>query len=166
MEISYRLAVMDDLDSVFRLVERAVEQMEQEKIFQWDSIYPAKKDFKNDILEKSLYIGLIHDKIAVVYALNEQSDDQYRNGKWQYTGENYKIIHRLCVSPDCQNQGVARTTLIHIEKELKALGVKAIRLDAFCENPYALKLYANNGYQKTGMACFRKGKFFLMEKQI
>lgn len=166
MEISYRAAVMDDLDDVFRLVESAVKQMEQEKIFQWDSIYPAKEDFRDDIKRKSLYIGAIHDKIVVVYALNEQCDEQYKNGKWQYTGENYKVIHRLCVSPDCQNKGIARRTLIHIEKELKSLGVKAIRLDVFCENPYALKLYAHNGYQKTGVACWRKGNFLLMEKQI
>ena len=109
MEISYRAANIDDLDDVFRLVECAVKQMEQEKIFQWDSIYPAKEDFRNDIKRKSLYVGVIHDKIAVVYALNEQCDEQY---------------------------------------------------------PYALKLYANSGYQKKGVACWRKGKFFLMEKQI
>lgn len=166
MEISYRAAVMDDLEDIFRLVECAVKQMEQEKIFQWDSIYPTKEDFRNDIKNKSLYIGVIHDKIVVVYALNEQCDEQYKNGQWQYAGEKYKIIHRLCVSPDYQNKGVARITLIHIEKELKSLGVKAIRLDVFCENPYALKLYTNNGYQRTGVACWRKGKFFLLEKQI
>ena len=166
MEILYRAAVMDDLDGVFRMVERAVKQMEREKIFQWDSIYPAREDFRNDIQEKSLYIGTIHDKIAVVYAVNEQCDEQYQNGKWQYTDENYKVIHRLCVSPDFQNKGVARMTLIHIEKELNSLGVGAIRLDVFCENPYALKLYANAGYQKTGVACWRKGKFLLMEKRI
>ena len=166
MEISYRAAAIDDLDEVFRLVECAVGQMEQKKIFQWDSIYPSKEDFRNDIEKKSLYLGVVHDKIVVVYALNEQCDEQYKNGKWKYTGENYKIIHRLCVSADCQNKGIARVTLTHIEKELKSLGVKAIRLDVFSENPHALRLYMNNGYQKTGEACWRKGKFFLMEKQI
>ncbi len=136
MEILYRLATIDDLDSVLQLVESAVNQMGQEKI------------------------------IVVVYAINEQCDEQHKNGKWQYIGENYKIIHRLCVSPDCQNKGIAQMTLIHIEEELKSLGVKAIRLDVFCENPYALKLYMKNGYQKTGVACWRKGKFLLMEKRI
>ncbi len=166
MEISYRAAVLDDLDCVFRMVERAVKQMEKEKIFQWDAIYPAKEDFRNDILNQSLYLGVLHGKIVVVYALNEQYDEQYQNGKWQYTGEKYKILHRLCVSPDYQNQGIARSALVHIESDLKSLGVKAIRLDVFCENPYALKLYTDNGYQKTGVACWRKGRFFLMEKQL
>ena len=166
MEITYRLAGYEDLDDIFQLVERAVKQMEQEEIFQWDNVYPAREDFRNDIGQNQLYIGVAYDKIAVVYVLNKQCDEQYGNGKWQYTGENYRVIHRLCVVPDYQNKGIARTTLIHIEKELKALGIKAIRLDAFCENPYALKLYANNGYRKTGTAHWRKGEFFLMEKQI
>ena len=67
MEISYRAAVMDDLEDIFRLVECAVKQI-----------------FRNDIKNKSLYIGVIHDKIVVVCALNEQCDEQYKNGQWQY----------------------------------------------------------------------------------
>ena len=60
MEISYRAAVMDDLEDIFRLVECAVKQI-----------------FRKDIKNKSLYIGVIHD-------INEQCDEQYKNGQWQY----------------------------------------------------------------------------------
>ena len=165
-EISYRMADIDDLDDIFRIVENAVKQMEHEKIHQWDSIYPTKEDFSNDIRKKQLYIGIINDKIVVVYALNKECDEQYKSGEWQYIGNNYNVIHRLCVSPDYQNKGIARATLLHIEKELELLGIKAIRLDVFCENPYALKLYSNNGYHKVGIAYWRKGKFLLMEKLI
>lgn len=76
------------------------------------------------------------------------------------------MIHRLCVSPDFQNKGIAQTTLVHIELELKSLGIKAIRLDVFCKNPYAMKLYANSGYHRVGIANWRKGKFLLMEKLL
>ena len=165
-EISYRMANIDDLDDIFRIVENAVKQMEHEKIHQWDSNYPTKEDFSNDIRKKQLYIGIINDKIVVVYALNKECDEQYKSGEWQYIGDNYNVIHRLCVSPDYQNKGIARATLLHIEKELELLGIKAIRLDVFCENPYALKLYSNNGYHKVGIAYWRKGKFLLMEKLI
>ena len=166
MEISYRTANIDDLDDIFRMVENAVEQMEHKKIHQWDSIYPAKEDFSNDIKKNQLYVGIINDKIVVVYALNKECDEQYENGEWQYIGEDYNVVHRLCVSSDYQNKGIANTTLLHIERELGVLGMKAIRLDVFCENPYALKLYSNNGYHKVGNAYWRKGNFFLMEKLI
>lgn len=166
MEISYRTANINDLEDIFQIVENAVKQMEREKIYQWDSIYPTKEDFGDDIEKNQLYIGIIENKIVVVYALSKECDEQYKNGEWQYTGDNYNVIHRLCVSPDCQNKGIARTTLSHIESELGFLGTKAIRLDVFSENPYALKLYSDSGYHKVGTACWRKGKFFLMEKLI
>lgn len=102
----------------------------------------------------------------VVYVLNKECDERYENGEWQYIGADYNVVHRLCVSPDYQNKGIANTTLLHIERELGVLGMKAIRLDVFCENPYALKLYSNNGYHKVGNAYWRKGKFLLMEKLI
>ena len=166
MEILYRTADTADLDDIFQLVKNAIRQLEHNNIHQWDSIYPTKEDFRDDIKKNQLYIGIIKDKIVVVYALNKECDGQYKNGEWQYVGNHYNVIHRLCVSPDYQNKGIAHTTLLHIEKELGLLGIKAIRLDVFCENPYALKLYSNNGYHKVGIACWRKGKFLLMEKLI
>ena len=166
MDISYRNANNDDLDEVFQLVENAIQQMERDKIYQWDSIYPTKEDFYNDIKKNELYVGVINDKIVVVYSLSKECDEQYKNGEWQYIGDKYMVIHRLCVSPDFQKQGIAQTTLLHIEGDLKLLGMKAIRLDVFCENPYALKLYSNSGYSKVGIAHWRKGKFLLMEKLL
>lgn len=166
MEISYRVASIDDLDDIFQLVENAIKQMERKNIHQWDSIYPTKEDFSNDIKKNQLYIGIHNKRIVVVYALNKECDEQYQNGEWQYIGDNFNVIHRLCVSPDFQRKGVAHTTLLHIESELGFLGVKAIRLDVFCENPYALKLYSNNGYHKVGIAHWRKGEFLLLEKLI
>lgn len=40
------------------------------------------------------------------------------------------------------------------------------RLDAFTENPFALKLYDNLGYSRVGYADWRKGRFYLMEKYL
>lgn len=166
MKILYRPAGIDDIDEIFRLVENAVGKMERDGIDQWDSLYPTKADFIDDIRKNELYIGTLNDKIVVVYALSKEYDEQYKTGEWQYTGDDYNVIHRLCVSPDYQKKGVAHTTLLHIESKLKCLGIKAIRLDVFCGNPYALKLYFNNGYHKVGMANWRKGEFLLMEKLI
>lgn len=166
MEISYRVASIDDIDDIIQLVENAIKQMELENIHQWDSVYPTIEDFSNDIRKNELYIGIINKRIAVVYTLNKECDEQYQNGEWQYTGDSFNVVHRLCVSPDFQNKGIAHTTLLHIESELSFLGIKAIRLDVFCENPYALKLYSNNGYHKVGNAHWRKGEFILMEKLL
>lgn len=164
MEIEYRAATIDDLNKIFQLVCNAIKQMESDNIYQWDNIYPAKEDFENDIKANQLYVGIVNGEIAVVYALNKEFDDEYKNGKWQCITEKFYVVHRLCVSPDFQKQGVAHTTLMHIETELKSIGADSIRLDVFSKNPYSLKLYNKNGYEKVGVANWRKGQFYLMEK--
>ena len=166
MEISFRKAEMADLEEVYRLVRDAVAHMEEQNIMQWDELYPTRDDLLTDIEEDQLTVGVTEGNIAVIYVLNQESEAEYVNGNWQRPDEPYFVIHRLCVSPDFQNRGVARQTLLQIEKTLRASGIHAIRLDVFTQNPFALRLYEGLGYVKTGYADWRKGRFLLMEKYI
>lgn len=162
----YRLAEEKDLDKICSLVEQAIKEMERQKIYQWDDLYPTRADFLEDIQKHQLYAGLIDNDIAVIYALNRDSDAQYKNGRWKYPDSEYRIIHRLCVHPKYQNRGVAKNTLLHIEKDLGEKGVETMRLDVFSNNPFALSLYENSGYERVGSADWRKGRFYLMEKRL
>lgn len=88
--------------------------------------------FKKDIIENGeLYIGMVDDKIAVIYVINCYCGVEYKNCDWQYSHADYRILHRLCVHPDFQNMGICKMTMEHIETELYKTWVEAIRLDAF-----------------------------------
>ena len=76
------------------------------------------------------------------------------------------VLHRLCVHPDFQGQGVARQAMDYLENEVRARGIQTIRLDAFSQNPTALHLYESRGYQKAGEISYRKGLFYLYEKKL
>lgn len=166
MKISYQKARLDNVSEIMDLIKSAVCNMEQFGIYQWDELYPTKEDIINDINDNELYIGKVEDKIVVIYVINKSCDVEYNNGDWQYPNAEYRIIHRLCVQPDFQQQGIAKMTMQYIEDELRQSNINAIRLDAFTENPYALKLYKNLGYSIVGNADWRKGRFYLMEKYI
>ena len=164
MTIKYRKAEPNDIEEICSIVHDAVDVMERDHIFQWDDLYPAKRDFQEDIKKSQLFVGLVNGQIAVIYTLNQECDKEYENGKWKYKDEPFYIIHRLCVNPTFQNTGIAKATLLHIEKQLKEIDIHVIRLDVFSNNPFALRLYNSLGYLKAGHADWRKGKFFLMEK--
>lgn len=166
MKISYQKARLDNVSEIMDLIKSAVCNMEQFGIYQWDELYPTKEDIINDINDNELYIGKVEDKIVVIYVINKSCDVEYNNGDWQYPNAEYRIIHRLCVQPDFQQQDIAKMTMQYIEDELRQQNINAIRLDAFTENPYALKLYKNLGYSIVGNADWRKGRFYLMEKYI
>ena len=140
--------------------------MEEDGIHQWDSIYPDKTVITEDIVRKQLYTGVIDGKIAVCFVLSEDYDEEYKNGQWQWPESKFCIIHRLCVSPDFQNKGIAAETLKYIEKLCKSQGYDSIRLDCFTENPYSRKLYDKAGYSVVGYADWRKGRFELREKKL
>jgi len=169
--MNYRKAEESDLTEICLLVEAAIAEMEKNGIFQWDEIYPTAEDFLSDIKATSLFVGLEKsgkdekDKIAVIYALNKDCDDEYKKAAWSFDGD-FRVIHRLCVHPDFQRRGIARETLEHIEKQAVSLGAKSLRLDVFSQNPASMALYEKAGYSKTGEALWRKGLFYLMEKGV
>lgn len=166
MSIEFRDAVLRDVSEIMRFVSAAILNMEQHHIDQWDDLYPIREDFEADIKEGCLRVGVVGCKIVVVYAVNREFDEAYKNGQWKCGNNKFCVVHRLCVNPEFQNQGIARKTLAHIEKTQKESGTESIRLDAFSKNPYALKLYEHFGYEKVGCARWRKGLFYLLEKQI
>ena len=166
MTLQYRKATLDDLEEIYALVSYAVDDLIRKEILQWDEIYPTKEDFRDDINRNQLYVGLTDNQIAVVYALNQESDKEYQNGNWKYPDRPYYVVHRLCVHPNFQHRGIAKHTLLHIEAELLQNDIHAIRLDAFSNNPFSLKLYDSLQYSRVGYADWRKGRFYLMEKYL
>ncbi len=166
MNIEYRVGKIEDLDDIEDLVRQAVRNMEQQGINQWDDMYPIGEDFQKDIEEQNLFVGTYEGKIVAICTLNKEVDEEYEKGLWENPKEDFLAIHRLCVNPTFQNMGIAKNTMKFIEKIAVSKEIRAIRLDVFSKNPYALKLYNAFGYINVGTVQWRKGKFFLMEKYL
>ena len=162
----YRQAKEQDIDSICMLIKDAIINMEKHNIFQWDNLYPNKEDFMEDIRKGELYVGLLDDDIVVVYTINTECDAEYQKGDWKYWDCEYRVLHRLCVNPNYQNRGIAKSTLMYIEEKLQKMKITSIRLDVYSNNPFALELYSNSGYEKVGFVDWQKGRFYLMEKYI
>ena len=113
-----------------------------------------------------MFVGKINREIASVFVLNKEYDEEYNNMNWKYKDASFYILHRLCVNPKFQNQGIGTNTMRLIEEFLRDEGIETIRLDSFSLNPFALKMYEKAGYLKVGEANWRKGLFYLFEKLI
>jgi ribosomal protein S18 acetylase RimI-like enzyme len=165
-EITYEKGKQEELSEIFDVFECAISEMISLKIYQWDEIYPDIDVVKTDLNSGQLYVGKVEDKVAVVFVLSREWDDEYKNGTWDDAGGEFMVVHRLCVKPTYQHQGIARRTMEYIEQTLRDKNITSIRLDAFTENPYALRLYKSLDYKVAGKANWRKGMFYLMEKKI
>ena len=165
-ELKLRKANIKDLSNVIEVVKAAIEEMNKNDILQWDDLYPNKDILMQDILKNQMFLGEIDSKIASIFVLNQEYDEEYNNMNWQYKDMSFFIIHRLCVNPKFQNQRIGTKTMLIIEKLLRSEGIETIRLDAFSLNPFALKMYEKLGYTKVGEVSWRKGLFYLYEKKI
>jgi ribosomal protein S18 acetylase RimI-like enzyme len=164
--MDFRKAQMPDLEASFAVYTAAIRHMNENNIPQWDEIYPAEQHIRADIERGEHYLGCIGGEAAAAFTLNTDCDAEYAAGSWQWPDAKFYIVHRLCVSPLFQNRGLAGEVMRHIEGLVKDMGGETIRLDAFSLNPIALRLYAKLGYVRTGEVRFRKGLFYLFEKNI
>lgn len=161
-----RKAGLSDLDEIIEIYKNVIITMEKNNIHQWDEIYPNSSILKEDILNDEMYVGVVDSIIVSAVVLNSEFDEEYKNGRCQYNNKNFGIVHRLCVNPLYQNKKIGNKTMLMIEELLRNKGVESIRLDAFSENPYALKMYKKLGYKKVGEVTWRKGLFYLFQKKI
>lgn len=165
-EVTYRKAISSDINEIQAFVDKAKVVMDSQGIFQWDEIYPTVEDFAGDEANQELYVGEVDGKLAVCFTLNKFQDEEYFSADWENKGDDFIVVHRLCVNPEFQGQGVGSQTCRYIEELALERGAASIKLDAFCENPISLSMYNKIGYKVKGYANWRKGRFKLMEKVL
>lgn len=79
MNIQYRKATSENFDKIMELIKSAIINMNEAEIYQWDAIYPDEATIKQDIDNNDLYIGIVDEKIAVIYVINNSCDEEYNN---------------------------------------------------------------------------------------
>jgi RimJ/RimL family protein N-acetyltransferase len=167
--VSLEPAAETDLDEIYTLYQKAIAHMAAHGMHFWDfSVYPSASVLSADVQKKHLYV--VHDpdtgKIAACIVLNEEYDEQYAQAQWNYPTSNPLIIHRLCIHPDFQGNGLGKAVMHAAEHWAVSHHFEIIRLDAFSGNIPSLTLYSHLGYTKTGEAHWIKGTFWLMEKNV
>ncbi len=164
--MEFTAAKATDLNEVTALYRAAIERMNAQGIDQWDERYPTRKILAGDIVRGEMGLLQMEGRVAAAFTLNDRCDAAYALGAWRLPSARYCVIHRLCVHPAFQGHGVAGRVMDHIERTLRTGDFESIRLDAFSQNPFALRLYEKRGYEKVGEVSFRKGLFFLYEKTL
>lgn len=164
--MEFTAALRRDLPELSVLYREATRRMDEQGVFQWDRLYPTRRILADDIARQELEIGRIDGRIAVSFALESCVEGEYEAANWQYRVGRFVVLHRLCVHPAFQGRGVAKEAMDYIEDSVCASGIESIRLDAFSQNPAALRLYTSRGYEKAGEINYRKGLFFLYEKKL
>jgi len=153
------------MDAVAQLFREAIAAMQRQGIDQWDDRYPTRKHLESDREEGTLWLAEDQGRLMASVTLNECPAVEYDGILWRKTGRSL-YVHRLCVDPDRQGQGLAKTIMLWVERFAQEQGYHVIRLDTFAGNPRALRLYEGLGYEYVADMTSRKGVFPCFEKEV
>jgi ribosomal protein S18 acetylase RimI-like enzyme len=162
-----RLATLNDIDAIMKLIAEVVPVMNAAGNFQWDATYPNPKVFTNDINLNQLWVADIDNAIAGVAAITTDQDDEYAQVGWDIT-EAAIVTHRLAVSPRYQGMGVAAALLQKAEEVAVMMGTKILRIETNTQNQATQKLFPKLGYKYAGEIGleFRPGLRFLCYQKL
>ena len=166
MPHEFRLLQKSELPELVLLYQSAIRRMCEQGIDQWDERYPDYDTLFLDIQKKEMYGLFDEGRLVASVVLNEEQDEEYQGVSWQLRFDRIGVIHRLCVDAAQQRRGYARKIALLAEQEFRRLGYQCIRLDAFPQNPPAMRLYDNLGYCQCGSIRLRKGIFACFEKAL
>ncbi|MGY5355364.1 N-acetyltransferase family protein [Wenyingzhuangia sp. IMCC45467] len=156
MNIHVRKAVLLDVNSIWEILEQAIERRKLERSNQWQDGYPNPEVIKNDI-EKEVAFVLIEDEIIVGYvAILINDEPEYKNieGKW-LTEDRFVVFHRVAISENHLGKGLAKKMMCFIEEYALQHHIYSIKADTNFDNMAMLSIFKKLGYSHCGKVYFR-----------
>lgn len=156
-----------DFSFIYEMMLRAREKLFSEQIFQWDERYPKPEMIKSDL--QNGYTSLVNLKGCIVGFFTSNSiceDDVHKDINWSYDGNNWIILHRLCIEPEYQNGGLGQRILAKFEEQSAGNGFESVRIDVFSTNKKAIHIYEKFKYIRIGEAVCERGPFYIYEKKL
>lgn len=153
-------AHLSHINNLLEVTKACAEHMENAGIFQWNSTYPNRAAFENDVNRGELYIYIHNNKVVGSIVISTFMDGEYQAVKWLTQTTNHYYIHRLAVHPEFQGKGIARKMMDFAENMARQNKVASIRLDTFSKNLRNQKFYETRGYKKLGNIYFPKQSDF------
>jgi len=144
--IKIRLAEINDLDGIMKMIHNCANDLISKNIFQWNEKYPNRDIFLTDIEKKNLFIYKNNSGVIGCVALSYDKDIEYNDIKWLTKDDKNLYVHRLAVDPKYQNKGIGKLLMDFAENYARDNKLKSVRLDTFSKNERNNRFYKSRKY--------------------
>ena len=163
-----RKASVRDLDGIMDIIEKTIEDMKKAENFQWNSDYPTRDIFADDIKNGDLFI--LEEKsgnIGGMICVNFDEPEEYDGLGWS-CNKKAVMLHRLVVSPAERGQGIGTKLMQFAEEKAVQMGTDYIKSDTYSTNKQMNALFKKLGYEYVGDTRFpgRELPFHCYEKLL
>lgn len=150
--MEFRIAREKDLERMCEITAQAKAGLKRMGLDQWQSGYPSREIWEDDIKNQCTYVAVEEDTILGLFAFQTTPDVSYYDifgGKWQTDGPS-AAMHRVCVAEDVKGRGVAGKMFAQGFHMAKTLGFVSVRIDTHPGNLPMQKALGKAGFQKCG----------------
>ena len=165
MNMSLRKAEYSDMQNLLIHYDKVMDYMDENKIDEWDEIYPREELIFQYVQNKNMYIFEDEGKICGSFALVKGVEEK-RVGLFSKKRTNVGLIYVYCQSPEFCNAKKFDDFFDEVEKTAKEEGCEKIMIDVLSLNGPAVKSIQKRNFKKVGEQKQRKGTFYVMEKEF
>ncbi|MBV4419270.1 GNAT family N-acetyltransferase [Clostridium tyrobutyricum] len=144
-----RHAVKNDVKNIIKIIDKIIVEMDSYENNQWDKSYPRETDFLKDINAKNLFICERNGKIAGFICVDRLQVDEYTDVEWSLK-ENFMVIHRMAVNPECRRMGIGSELLDFAEEYALENNIRYLKTDTYSINVKMNNLFKKFGYDIAG----------------
>ncbi len=148
-------ARLDHLDPLSNLIERVINSLMGQGIFQWDATYPNRAFLCQAISDGNLFVYVDDGNLIGCVVLDEWQAPEWSGIEWEVSESPVLVIHALAIEPLWQGRGCGSALLQACERLAVENGYGCIRLDTFKGNAAAKQFYERHGYQYRGAVQYR-----------
>lgn len=163
-------AITKDLFPILNIIHQAQKYLASLNIDQWQNGYPNEAKIQNDIDNQESFLVVNKENNIIATAMfTIHNEPTYRKieGNW-LTNDNttYGVIHRMAVSDEYRNKGVAKLIFIHFEQFLITNRIISMRIDTHEDNLGMQNLLKKLGYKYCGVIYLEDGNKRLAFEKI
>ena len=155
-----------DFRAVCALYESVCASMQAAGNDQWRwGEYPNETMLQGSLNAGTLYIARQDDALLCAVTIDTNFDPEYAGVNWLF-GVKPGAFHRLAITPEKQGWGLGAQAVAAVCDVLRRQGCDTLRIDTYCENIAAQKLYDSRlGMRKAGEVTFfhREKPFYCYE---
>ena len=152
-------ANIDNIEEILTIYKEAREYMALNgNKEQWGDNYPPRKLIEEDILAGKCYIAYDENVCGVFYFAIE-NDPMYNvieNGEW-LNDNPYAVVHRIAVSKNTHNKGIAGTCIDYAVEMCKAQKIYDLRMDTHRDNQPMQRFLEKKGFEGCGIVFVEDG---------
>ena len=126
-----------DLDAILALTEDARAYLRSQNVYQWQSGYPSRQDFLDDISSGDSWLFLHENTPAGHITITRKPDPGYdaiSEGGWKTSGAPYVSIHRIMVAEKYRHTGLAMEMVSFAADLALGMGISSLRCDTHPDN--------------------------------